>query len=157
MFESRAMLAVGTPAPAFERVDQRGVLLRLDDLLRRGPVVLYFYPRDFTPICTREACSFRDAYEDLDTRRVTIVGVSVDDDETHRRFAARHQLPFSLLADPDKTLSRAYDVLGSFWPTTRRVTYVIDPEGQIRGVFHHELRAAKHLSDVARCLDALGS
>ena len=149
------VLAAGAEAPEFRALDQNGQMVALAELLERGPVILYFYPRDFTPVCTREACLFRDIYEDLRGRGATIVGVSVDDADSHARFAERHNLPFSLLADPDKTMARSYEAIARFRPGTKRVTYVIGTDRRIRGVFHHELRARKHVDDVLECLETL--
>jgi thioredoxin-dependent peroxiredoxin len=151
------MLAPGTQAPDFQRRDQRGDELSLEAIRARGPVVLYFYPRDFTPICTKEACSFRDAFEELDTSGVTILGVSPDDEATHRRFADSHRLPFSLLTDSDGSLARAYGVRGFLGLFVQRVTYVIDREGTIRGAFRDELRAGRHLAEVRKCLETINS
>jgi peroxiredoxin Q/BCP len=150
------MLPIGATAPDFERPDQRGQIMALDELTRAGPVVLYFYPKDFTTVCTREACFFRDAYEDLRGKDAHIVGVSMDTDETHGSFAAKYNLPFSLLSDRDGSLATAYDVRAFVGPLTKRVTYVIDRNKTVRGVFHYELRAKKHVDEVLRCLSTLG-
>lgn len=149
------MLSVGDPAPTFQRTDQNGTRIDLAERLARGPVVLYFYPRDFTPVCTREACFFRDLYEELQQPNVSIVGVSSDADESHRSFAEQHRLPFSLVSDPDGALAEAFDVKGLFGTMTKRVTYVIDRDGTVRGAFHYELRAKKHVDEVASCLARL--
>ena len=125
------MLQVGDPAPPFSGRDQRGNDLRSEDLLAKGPIVLYFYPRDFTPGCTKEACYFRDAFEDLSGLGATIVGVSIDDTASHARFAAEHRLPFSLLSDQDRAMAKAYGIVRSFGLGTQRVTFVIDREGRI--------------------------
>lgn len=121
-------------------------------------VVLYFYPRDFTPGCTKEACSFRDAWDELEGKDTIIIGVSRDDDASHREFASKHRLPFPLVADESGEISRNFDVLGGLrglLGMPKRVTYVIDKQGIIRGVFHHELRVQLHLDDVRTLLDGL--
>jgi peroxiredoxin Q/BCP len=142
------MIDVGATAPPFSGQDQRGESVRSEDLLRRGPVVLYFYPKDFTLGCTREACFFRDAFEDLKDLGAAIVGVSADDDASHQRFAEQHRLPFSLLSDPDRSLARAYGIIRPLGLGARRVTFVIGTDGKIRGVFHHEISMSRHVSDV---------
>jgi peroxiredoxin Q/BCP len=152
---NRAMLDVGTPAPPFSGRDQHGREIRSAELLARGPLVLYFYPRDFTPGCTREACLFRDAFEDLQALGATIVGVSADSEGSHKRFAAIHNIPFSLLADEDRALARAYDVLRPFGLGARRVTYVIGQDGRIRGVFHSELSMSRHVAEARAVLQKL--
>ncbi len=151
------MLQLGATAPDFRATDQAGVEHTLASLLATGPVVLYFYPKDFTLVCTRQACAFRDEHTALVSQGVKIVGVSRDTVESHRRFADAHQVPFPLLADPNQVICRAYDVLGLLGLVLKRVTYVIDQGSVIRGVFHHELSAGKHLEDVRASLEALRS
>lgn len=149
------MLGKGDKAPPFRGRDQHGQDVSLEDRTARGPVVLYFYPKDFTGVCTKEACLFRDSYEDLAELGASIVGVSVDDDETHARFAERHHIGFSLISDRNREISRAYGVLRAFGVFTKRVTFVIDTTGVIRGVFHYELNAHKHLDGVRNLLREL--
>lgn len=155
-------LKVGQPAPEFDvQAQQAGETrrLRLADFRGRKNVVLYFYPRDFTPVCTREACGFRDLYEDLASQDTEVIGVSVDDPSSHERFAAKHRVHFPLVSDSDKQLAQAYeatsflrDLLGG----TRRVTYVIDKQGTIAAVFESELRAQHHVEGVKAAIAALG-
>ena len=142
------MLKVGELAPSFEKVDHRGQLLVLDSLVTTGPVVLYFYPRDMTLGCTIEACSFRDAHTELSGLPCTVIGASFDSLESHREFAAKHNLPFSLISDEDKQLATQYDVLGFFALFPRRVTFVIGAERRLLGVFHHELSMRAHVRNV---------
>ena len=149
------MLRVGDRAPDFRGLDQNGDDIVLAALLADGPVVLYFYPKDFTAVCTKEACLFRDAHERLVSKHARVVGISVDDDATHRRFAAKHTLPYSLVADPGRRIASSYGVVALFGLRILRVTYAIDREQRIRGVFHHELSAQKHLDDVERVLATL--
>ncbi len=151
------MISIGDEAPPFDGQDQNGRTVRSQALLSEGPVVLYFYPRDFTPGCTREACLFRDAFEDLAGLGATIVGVSSDDAESHRKFAARYALPFSLLSDGDRRLARAYDIVWPLGLGARRVTFVIGRDGRIRGAFHHELSMARHVSEVKALLATMRS
>jgi thioredoxin-dependent peroxiredoxin len=147
------MLAVGDIAPDFSGEDQHGKKVTLSSLLERGKLVIYFYPKDFTPVCTAQACTFRDATSDLAELGTNVVGVSGDTGESHQRFGTAHGVPFSLLPDPEHRIIKAY---GATWlfGRTRRVTYVIGPDRRILGAFHHELSAAKHLSDVKRLLQA---
>jgi peroxiredoxin Q/BCP len=146
------MIEVGEVAPPFAGRDQRGHEIRSEELLPRGPIVLYFYPKDFTPGCTREACLFRDAFEDLEGLGATIVGVSADDAESHKRFAERYRLPFSLISDPDRKVARAYGIVRPLGLGARRATFVIGGDGKVRGVFHHELSMSRHVSDVRELL-----
>ncbi len=142
------MLSVGTRAPNLDVIDHRGKALRSSELLGRGPLVVYFYPKDFTPGCTREACMFRDAYAELDGQGATIVGISMDDDASHTSFAERYQLPFALVADPKFAIARAWGVARPLGLGAWRVTYVMDQTGVIRGAFHHEISMSKHVTEV---------
>ena len=101
----------GDPAPPFEGVDQHGDTVRLQDFAGR-PLALYVYPKDDTPGCTKQACNLRDHTSDLEAAGVAVVGVSPDDSASHERFADKHDLPFPLLADPDKTVLQAYGAWG---------------------------------------------
>ena len=147
-------LGVGMTAPDFAALDQHGVRRTLSELLEAGRLVLYFYPRDFTPVCTAQACTFRDSMVELAARQARVVGVSSDSVESHRAFAAKHGVDFPLLSDPDFKICDAYS--GRYWlfKRTRRVTYVIDPSRKVLGVFEHELSAQKHLDDVLRLLSS---
>lgn len=146
------MLALGSKAPDFNGLDQDGNLLSLDRLLEHGRLVLYFYPRDFTRVCTTQVCLFRDFAGELRDLSASVVGVSTDRSETHKKFAAQYKVSFPLLADPDGEISRAYEAHRWLLSLSKRITYVIDPNRTILGAFHHEFSAEKHLEDVRRAL-----
>lgn len=147
------MLALGTLAPPFRGVDQAGTAVTLDDLLADGRrLVLYFYPRDFTRVCTAQACLFRDLARELAALSANVAGVSRDSADTHARFAAHYGLDFRLIADPDGSIARAYDAERWLLPFAKRVTYVIDEQRTIQGAFQHELSATRHLDDVLALL-----
>lgn len=137
-------LGTGDRAPDFTTHDADGERVALSQL-RGRTVVLYFYPMDDTPGCTAQACSLRDGMDALAARGVIVLGVSAQDAEAHRRFAAKHRLPFPLLLDPDRRIAEAYGVLGRGWRATlrkrfgfyRRITYIIDPQGRIAHVIAH--------------------
>ena len=148
------MLKVGETAPEFSAQDQYGKTLTLESLLARGRLILYFYPKDFTPVCTAQACTFRDATAELGSLSANVVGVSGDKEESHQRFAEKHSVPFSLIADPERRIIKAYGASMPILNRTLRVTYVIDTNRRVIGAFHHELSAAKHLSDVKAVLEA---
>jgi peroxiredoxin Q/BCP len=135
-----AVLGVGDKAPPFKAADQDGNSVSLRDF-KGQKVVLYFYPKDDTPGCTKEACSFRDGWAKFRRRKVAVLGVSVDDEKSHKKFAEKYSLPFTLLADEDKAIVNAYGVWGekSLYGRTfmgiRRVTYLIDENGRIAAVW----------------------
>jgi peroxiredoxin Q/BCP len=120
------MLRTGQIAPDFELLDQNGALVSLDTLVEAGEVMLYFYPADFTPICTAQACAFRDTFEDLASVDVQIVGVSPQSADSHQRFSRQNAIPFPVLVDDQKRVIRAYGVDGPLGFGVRRVTYLID-------------------------------
>lgn len=136
-------VGVGDVAPDFTLTSHTGEQVSLHDHRGRW-VVLYFYPADDTPGCTKEACSFRDSYEDFTDAGAVVIGVSGDDLDSHRAFAEKHQLPFTLLSDDDGSLRRAYGVGKTLGLLPGRVTYVIDPEGVVREVYSSQLLATKH-------------
>jgi len=138
------MLAIGTRAPEFELHDQDGQRQSLSRLLERGSLVLYFYPADFTPGCTKEACAFRDLQTDLERAHLRIVGVSPQDADSHRRFADKHGLKFTLLSDPNKKVIRQYGLDGPLGFGVRRGTYLIGADGVIRDSVLADLRIAAH-------------
>lgn len=142
-------LAVGTDAPKFTAKDTNGNTVSLSDFAGKT-VVLYFYPKDDTPGCTKQACSFRDAQPQYQGKDVVVLGVSADDEASHQAFTAKYNLNFPLLADTDKSLIKAYDVDGGGY--AKRVTYVIDPNGKITHV-DATVNTATHAGDV---LSALG-
>jgi len=125
--------AVGERVPDFSLPSTTGEAFRLSRA-RGGPVVLYFYPKDNTPGCTTEACAFRDNIFAFDKEGAVVLGISVDDVGSHKAFAEKHSLPFTLLADPDKTVTREYGVLKTYMGVmemARRSTFIIDPKGRI--------------------------
>jgi peroxiredoxin Q/BCP len=138
------MLKSGDKAPKFELENDRGSMTSLDDLLSGGPLILYFYPADFTPGCTREACTIRDIHNDIQAVGLQVVGISPQDAESHKRFRETHDLPFVLLCDPDKKVARAYDVDGPFGVGVRRATFLIDEDGTIRDAVQADIMIGKH-------------
>jgi peroxiredoxin Q/BCP len=144
-------LRVGQKAPDFDVISSAGKPLKLADFAGKKNVVLYFYPGDFTPVCTKETCGFRDMYADLASMDTEVIGVSVDSDASHERFAREYKLDFALVSDGDRTLARSFGAtsfLGNLLGKASRVTYVIDKQGVIAAVVQSELSAAKHLEGV---------
>ncbi|MBC6989487.1 thioredoxin-dependent thiol peroxidase [Hymenobacter sp. BT491] len=132
-------LQAGDPAPAIEAHDQDGNLVRLSDF-RGKKVALYFYPKDDTPGCTAQACNLRDHQEELTAKNVQVIGVSVDDEKSHKKFALKYDLPFPLLADTDQKIVQDYGVwqeksmYGRTYMGTVRTTFLIDEQGVIEKV-----------------------
>ncbi|MBN1476813.1 peroxiredoxin [Candidatus Sumerlaeota bacterium] len=149
-------MQVGDTAPDFELTDLDGQTRRLTDLLAEGPVIVYFYPADFTGVCTRQACMFRDRSEDLNARGVQVVGVSPQDMESHGRFQREHGLPFPLVADTDKSLVRAYGVNGPMGIGVRRVSFLVGQDGVIQSVVRADLSVGPHQALVDRLLEQSG-
>lgn len=141
-------LAVGTNAPAFTAKDTNGNTVSLSDFAGKT-VVLYFYPKDDTPGCTKQACSFRDAQADYQGKDVVVLGVSKDDETSHQAFTQKYSLNFPLLADTDGSIIKAYDVDGGGY--AKRVTYVIDGSGKIIHV-DAAVNTTTHASDVLAAL-----
>jgi len=142
----------GSAAPNFAAKDANGETVRLKDL-RGQKVVLYFYPKDDTPGCTKEACSFRDAFADFKKRGIKVLGVSKDSEASHKKFAAKYKLPFTLLADPDHSIADAYGVygekkfMGRTYLGVKRVTFLIDEKGKVKKVFE-KVKPEEHATDV---------
>ena len=149
-------LGVGDRAPLIALGDQDGIERRSDQLGGR-PLVLFFYPKDDTPGCTIEACTFRDNHAALTALGAEVWGVSGDDAASHRRFAEHHGLTFPLLADGGNRLRQAFGVPNSLLVLPGRVTYVIDGAGVIRNVFNDLLNAPAHVAEARRALEALQS
>jgi thioredoxin-dependent peroxiredoxin len=138
---------VGERAPDFTLAGPGGAVVKLGDLLKRGPIVLYFYPKDETPGCTIEACSFRDSHEDFVKAAARVVGISRDDEASHQRFAAKHHLPFLLLSDPGEEVHSLYGVGTTLGVLRDRVTFVIDSQGIVRHVFTSKIRMRAHMAE----------
>ena len=151
MFD-QATLQIGDTAPELKLKDQHGDLVFLRDYAGRW-VVLYFYPKDDTPGCTREACNFRDGSERLAAFNVQVLGVSVDSRESHESFARKFKLNFPVLADSTKKITRAYGAL-AFYRLARRMTFIIDPQGKIRKIFK-SVNPKIHVEEVVQALTEL--
>lgn len=151
------MLNEGDAAPDFVSTDGEGNEIQLSDF-RGQKVVLYFYPKDDTPGCTKQACSFRDADDVYAEKNIKVLGVSLDDEKSHQKFAAKFNLPFTLVADTDHSVADAYDVygekefMGKKYMGVSRVTFLIDEEGKIVKIFN-KVNVENHADEV---LDAFG-
>lgn len=146
----------GDQCPKFTLKDQNGEQFNIEDVLGKKNFVLYFYPKDDSPGCTRQACSFKDAFEDFVEIGAQVIGISSDDEESHKKFAEKYNLPFTLLADSQKKVRKMFDV-----PTNLlglipgRVTYVIDKKGIVKGIFNSQMYFDKHVSEAMKILKSL--
>ena len=152
------MLKEGSTAPAFKTTDGNGETVNLKDL-RGQKVVLYFYPKDDTPGCTKEACSFRDEFSKFKKQGIAVLGVSPDSEKSHQKFATKYKLPFTLLADTDRSIAEAYGVwgekkfMGRTYMGVNRTTFLIDEKGKIKKIFE-KVKPEDHASEV---LQAFGN
>ncbi len=152
-------MEVGKAAPAFSPPDAAGNTVALEDF-KGQDVILYFYPKDDTPGCTKEACGFRDAWATLKQRGVVVIGVSPDKPESHRKFAAKYELPFMLLSDPDKAMMSRYGAFGEKLMYGKKVqgvirsTVWIGADGKVRKHWPRIQSAAEHPAKVLEALDA---
>ena len=142
----------GDVAPDFELISGDGRTVRLSDYRGKSEVVLFFYPKDDSPACTAEACSFRDSYEDFLDAGAVVIGVSADPPGEHRAFAGKHRLPFPLLTDADGSLRASFGVPKTLGLIPGRVTYLIDRGGVVRHVYASQLRPASHVREALRAL-----
>ena len=146
------VLSEGVKAPEFNLTDSEGNQHRLSDY-EGETIVVYFYPKDDTPGCTKEACSFRDAYADFKEAGVEVIGISPDTEQSHKKFANKHDLPFTLLSDPDHQVSEAYGVwglkkyMGREYEGIYRTTFIIGPDGEIKRVFEN-VKPSDHSQEV---------
>ena len=146
------MISEGSQAPDFELPNEEGVPVRLSNLLKSGPVIVYFYPKDHTAGCTAQACALRDRFEEVTASNATVVGISADDAASHRAFRADQNLPFSLLTDAGGKVASAYGVGKTLGILPGRATFVIDTEQRVRLAFSSQIRVGEH---VRRALSAL--
>ncbi len=151
----KTTLQVGDALPDFTLLDQDGKSFVLSEHIGKKPIVIYFYPKDETPGCTKEACAFRDAFEAFTDKQVMVIGISADDVETHKNFARHYNLPFTLLADTKNKVRKLFGVPKYAFFVPGRVTYIIDKNGRIAHIFNSMTRAEKHISEALRILDTL--
>ncbi|GHA79083.1 peroxiredoxin [Pontibacter akesuensis] len=149
------VIKVGDKAPDFELRRQDGGLFRLYDILKEKNVVLYFYPKDSTSGCTKQACEFRDQYESFQEEGAEVVGISSDSIESHQRFEQTHQLPFKLLSDDDGNVRRLFGVPRILGLLPGRVTYIIDQCGMVRFVHNSLMKPLEHVSTALEVLQEI--
>jgi thioredoxin-dependent peroxiredoxin len=147
---------VGDRAPDFTLPTQKtGESFHLYDMIGKSVIVLYFYPKDDTPGCTAEACSFRDSYEAFQEAGAEVVGISSDSEASHQKFANKYKLPFILLSDLGGVVRKFYGVPSTFGLLPGRVTYVIDKEGIVRHIFSSQFAPENHIVEAIRALKVI--
>jgi thioredoxin-dependent peroxiredoxin len=151
---AKEKVQVGDLAPDFTLLNQSCAPVSLADFLGKKHIVLYFYPKDNTSLCTEEACAFRDSYEVFKDAGAEIIGVSSDSVESHRQFAKEHQVPFILLSDIDGIIRKRFGVPTAFG-LPGRVTYIIDRQGIVRRIFFSQFTAEKHVAQALQMLQAI--
>ena len=153
---SEIKVKVGDQAPEFEGPTTDGSKLGLKDFVGKKNVVLYFYPKDDTPGCTREACSFRDNITPIRKMGAEVIGVSLDSITSHEKFTTKYGLPFPLISDKEKQIAKAFGVLKETGTSTNRITFIIDKQGKIAKVFP-KVDVSKHTDEVVAALKQLVS
>ncbi len=150
------MIRIGDKIPEFTLQNQDGEPVNIQDIIGMKTVVLYFYPKDDTPGCTKEACSFRDQYTVFQDLGCEVIGISSDAPKAHKEFAIKYKLPFPLLADEKKEVRTLFGVPSSFLGLLPgRVTYIIDTEGIVRGIFNSQLNATQHIDEALKVVRGL--
>jgi thioredoxin-dependent peroxiredoxin len=146
------MLKAGERAPEFTLPDQSGTDRSLTQLLSAGAIVLYFYPADFTPGCTRQACALRDLHTDIQKAGLNVVGISPQSPESHLKFREKHRLPFDLLSDQNKTVIKMYGLNGPLGIGVRRASYLVDSSRRIRDAVLADVRIGRHMEFVQKAI-----
>ncbi len=153
--KARKPLKIGDSVPEFSLKDQDGRLFNSTDVVGKQALVIYFYPKDDTPGCTKEACKFRDEFEVFTDLKAMVVGISSDDVASHKKFAEKYHLPFKLLADTDKKVRKLFGVPRSVLGLLPgRVTYIVDKKGLISYIFNSQFGAQKHIDEAIKALKA---
>jgi peroxiredoxin Q/BCP len=156
IWQAKDKVEVGSVAPDFTLPSQSGEMVSLEDFLGRKPVVLFFYPKDDSPGCTQQVCAFRDDYEEFGKLDAEVIGISSDSVESHRSFAAKHRLPYTLVSDEGGRVRKLYGVPNTLGLFPGRVTYVIDREGVVRHVFSSQVGIDRHVEDALEALESIG-
>jgi len=151
------MLNTGDKAPEFALNNQEGIETSLSGLLQNGPLILYFYPADFTPGCTKEACAIRDIHTDIQSVGLQIVGISPQNENSHSQFREEHNLPFALLSDPEKVAIKIFDVDGPFGVGVRRATFLISQDGSIKDAMMADVRIGRHREFIEKAVMLRGA
>jgi peroxiredoxin Q/BCP len=150
------MIQIGDKCPDFQLPDATGKMIQISEFIGKKKLVIYFYPKDDTPGCTKEACSFRDSYEDFKNFDCEVIGISSDDEQKHAAFASRHKLPFILLSDKDKVARKLFGVPGNlFGLIPGRVTYIIGLDGIVKGIYNSQTNPLGHIEKALELIKSM--
>jgi len=150
------MIQIGDKCPDFQLPDAKGKMIQISEFIGKKKLVIYFYPKDDTPGCTKEACSFRDSYEDFKNFDCEVIGISSDDEQKHAAFASRHKLPFILLSDKDKVARKLFGVPGNlFGLIPGRVTYIIGLDGIVKGIYNSQTNPLGHIEKALELIKSM--
>jgi peroxiredoxin Q/BCP len=155
--QSKYKVDVGTKAPDFKLPSQSGEMVSLEDFLGRKPIVLFFYPKDDTLGCTKEVCAFRDSFEEFRKLDAEVIGISSDSVDSHKSFAKKHNLPFTLLSDEGGKVRKLCGVPNTLGIFPGRVTYVLDREGIVRHIFSSQVAVERHVEEALEVLKSTRS
>lgn len=147
-------VTIGDKVPTFSLLNQDGVLVEINESIGK-PMVIYFYPKDDTPGCTKEACKFRDEFENFSDLGALVIGISADSVESHKQFEEKYNLPFTLLADTNNKVRKQFGVPNNLFVIPGRVTYVINKEGIVSYMFNSQFGAEKHIDNTLKKLKEL--
>ncbi|MCF6297869.1 MAG: peroxiredoxin [Flavobacteriaceae bacterium] len=146
-------IKVGDKVPVFSLKDQNGEIFSIENYIGRTAMVIYFYPKDDTPGCTKEACKFRDSYKDFTDLNVKVIGISADDVKSHKLFAEKYNLPFTLLADIKNEIRKLFGVKGNaFGLIPGRVTYIINDKGFVQHIYNSMFKIENHINQALKSL-----
>jgi peroxiredoxin Q/BCP len=152
------MIQIGDNCPVFKLKNQFGEAFNLVNLLGNKTLVIYFYPKDDTPGCTKEACSFRDRFEEFKDLGCEVIGISSDSEQKHKEFAEKHKLPFILLADINQEVRKSFGVPGSlFGLIPGRVTYIVGKDKKVKGIFNSLLNPIGHIDHALQLVKSLSN
>ena len=148
-------IQIDDKAPDFELINQLGLKTRLFDLVGTENIVLFFYPKDDSPGCTKEACAFRDSYETFQEYGAEVIGISSDNEDSHKKFTEKHSLPYTLLSDVGGKVRKLYGVPKTMGILPGRVTYIIDKQGVVKHIFNSQLNFNRHIEEALNILKSI--
>ena len=148
-------IQIGDKAPEFELISQLGLKTRLFDLVGTENIVLFFYPKDDSPGCTKEACAFRDSYDAFQEYGAKVIGISSDNEDSHKKFTEKHSLPYTLLSDVGGKVRKLYGVPKTMGILPGRVTYIIDKQGVVKHIFNSQLNFNRHIEEALNILKSI--